>query len=1409
MKSSKITTLGCLLGVLRCFSYSSDGMLDRTFSHMMSTALPVCKAVCVQSDGKMVMAGYAEIEGKKSFAVVRMLPNGVLDDTFGNNGMALISFGNGETCSCAQAVMIDSEGRIVAGGFSNAIKNIPHWCLARLTTHGTLDKSFFGGRATFKGTVVTTFSSLDEMSHINGLAESRDGKIIAVGGVCANDAAQFALARYNTNGSLDNTFNQEGNSSPAGTVRTQFGDAYSKNDEAMAVAIDAYGKIVVGGSSCLTGVKTFALARYNPNGSLDTSFFGGNAHVRGTVVTNFAYGETHACVKSLVIQADGKIVAGGYTNANTEHSDITHFALARYTAHGKLDASFASDAQSGIPGTLITDFGSVKNSSAVNALALQSDGKIVAGGWTKLDTNKYAALARYNSDGSLDYQFNGGGAPAGKVVTHVPGNDSEICGLAFAHSGDILAVGKNCCGTRSNGAVMQYMCDQDVCGPRITTAAKSYFDGSAIKVSGSCHSPSMMRVYVNKKLVDTICHKGNSNTWECTLPSLATGEYEISVMEQYAGGNIQSRSNVLSFVVDQHPHTQDIKMSVCGKNPVSGKLVSYGASGDHTYSIQSVLNGQVELKGADFVFNPSIDAGKAEFTYMATDRVTGCSSEGKVCIAVHEIPVIQNELLDTCNSINVCGNLLSMVKGGKAPYKIKIVENSAHGVLNTREDGSFTFVPARDFVGITSFSYQVTDANGATSPAQQIFVNVDPTPYAHDFMYTTCKNRPLQEKLAGQNCRGVPPFNCMVQHVRHGNVTLEKNGSFIFAPENDYVGMAEFEYTITDAKNRVSKNAKVLIDVQPAPYVSDCVLTAHQGKMSNGSLADYAQHGIAPYKFSVVEKTLHGNLELMADGSYMYHAPDALISDDIFAYVVKDIHGCISNKAHARITIHPKPSVSDISIQMYMNQSLKHDLKRALVDAQPPYFYEIRGLSHHGTVTLSQDGSLSFMPEQDYTGLVSIDYVIIDKFGIESDPATITITVHAPVVARNHQSETVENKAARISLADLVCGGVPPYTFELVSCDTHMCQATLEKDGTLHLVPEADFSGEVSCKYKAIDQNGYAAQHGTINLVVHPAPVVKDAKTQAYERTCVNGCLQENISGGLPPYHFTLVDQVNADVILDPSGSFACKLNQNECGLASFSYKVTDARNAESKIATVHCMVQETPKIESISFATYYDKVLSADLNRAQRISKGVAPYTYVLLTQPDDGSLDFHHDGTFTFIPGKQAHASFMYQVTDAKGGTSLPAQVDIMVCEPVKIKDAEFTMESQPYYKASIAPYICGGAQPYTIQVSAIENATIILSNDGSFTCVPAKDFAGDVRFQYQVTDNLKGSSATGNVTIHVNKKATAQQQIIPSLVTNELLPLVNSVLPEASAAVVTEARSKSGLKNKKETLTYLKRK
>jgi uncharacterized delta-60 repeat protein len=235
-----------------------------------------------------------------------------------------------------------------------------------------------------------------------------DGKIV-VAGLGRGASADFALARYNFNGSLDPTFGSRGR------VTTDFG---GHGDLARALAIQSDGRIVAAGlAQDIYGTYGFAIARYNGDGSLDPTF-----GIGGKITTALP----DSRINALAIQFDGKIVAAG-TIDNSVTGSLG--AIVRYNSDGSLDAAF------GIEGKVTTKV--PDSSTYVNALAIQADGKIIAAGDCASGNRSWALLARYNTDGSPDKTFGDGG----RVTT----DKSSIQGVALQSDGKIIAAGGTAC----------------------------------------------------------------------------------------------------------------------------------------------------------------------------------------------------------------------------------------------------------------------------------------------------------------------------------------------------------------------------------------------------------------------------------------------------------------------------------------------------------------------------------------------------------------------------------------------------------------------------------------------------------------------------------------------------------------------------------------------------------------------------------------------------------------------------------------------------------------------------------------------------------------------------------------------------------------------------------------------------
>ncbi|MBI4339383.1 MAG: hypothetical protein HY680_05470 [Chloroflexi bacterium] len=374
----------------------------------------VALSAAIKNDGKIVVVGYSGHD----FALAQYNADGSLDTSFGTGGKVTTDFGGADI---GRSVAVQRDGRIVvagAGGPGHPFFTFDSdFALARYNEDGSLDTSFGVG-----GKVMTHFGGSNDGAH--SVAIQSDGRILVVGETGVG--FDFALVRYNANGSLDTTFGT------GGKVMTDFGFS---NDSAHSVAISD-GRLLVAGTSNRTvslfrGDPSFALSRYNANGSLDTSFGTG-----GKVVTDFGGAEAGIAVG---VQRDGRIVVTGYSDASNTSQD---FALARYDANGSLDTSF------GVGGKVTTDFG---GNDVASSMAIQSDGKILLAGsrdvggsvavqadgtFLRSSFEVNFALAQYNADGNLDASFGVGG----KITTDFGGTDIGTS-LALQSDGKIVVAG--------------------------------------------------------------------------------------------------------------------------------------------------------------------------------------------------------------------------------------------------------------------------------------------------------------------------------------------------------------------------------------------------------------------------------------------------------------------------------------------------------------------------------------------------------------------------------------------------------------------------------------------------------------------------------------------------------------------------------------------------------------------------------------------------------------------------------------------------------------------------------------------------------------------------------------------------------------------------------------------------------
>ncbi len=480
---------------------NSNGSVDNTFdgdgikqfSSISGISIGYLYSIKIQSNGKIVVIGQA-ITSNYDFAVIRINSDASLDLSFDGDGLKTIDYGSNDVPS---KICLQADGKIIVTGYSSIDIKI-----ARLnSTDGSFDATFgvAGKQSTPLGINYPDISSVKMQS---------DGKII-VGTFSGSGTNSFCLLRYQSNGILDLSFNG------TGIVITDFDNNPAIYDYLYDIEVLPDNKIIAVGATYNASTFTNAIAQYLPNGNLDVSFNGnGKLSIAGVGGSNTAF--------NAKIQNDGKVLLSFYK--------LGYFTLARLHDLTNFNSN---------NGKMITQIGT--SNDQANAVAIRPNGKIITGGYALNAINAFSnndfALVGYNADGSLDYTF---GNNAIVKTEFIAFSSEEIKALAIQTDGKIIAAGTVGTGATSNIVIARYAADGSGLDPTFGSSGKVIVDFSGTQdyvssivlqtdgkiviggstVNGSNADFSLIRLNQNGTLDNTFDGDGKVTT--------ALGAYNIS-----------------------------------------------------------------------------------------------------------------------------------------------------------------------------------------------------------------------------------------------------------------------------------------------------------------------------------------------------------------------------------------------------------------------------------------------------------------------------------------------------------------------------------------------------------------------------------------------------------------------------------------------------------------------------------------------------------------------------------------------------------------------------------------------------------------------------------------------------------------------------------------------------------------
>ncbi|MBN2849237.1 MAG: tandem-95 repeat protein, partial [Erysipelotrichaceae bacterium] len=736
--------------------------------------------------------------------------------------------------------------------------------------------------------------------------------------------------------------------------------------------------------------------------------------------------------------------------------------------------------------------------------------------------------------------------------------------------------------------------------------------------------------------------------------------------------------------------------------------------------------------------------GNDSFTYKVNDGTVD-SNIATVTInvgSVNDAPVAVEDSYsineDTLLTVVVPGILGNDTDDDGDALTVALITNVAHGTLALNADGSFTYLPAANYFGPDSFTYQVNDGM-ADSNIVTVSITVNPindAPVANNDYYETDEDTPITIPAPGFYANDVDPDNAIYHNMyvsgnQFGslNAPFDGNGTFTYTPALNFTGVAAFWYQITDGQ--YTSEAYIYITVNPvndAPVAQDDSYIIDEdnplsvpaaGVMENDSDVDGPSLNV-----SLLSDVSNGTLVLNPDGSFEY-TPDANFNGvDSFTYTLTD--GTLSDTATVTITIN---AINDAPVAEDDAYSTDEDVQLVIaapgilgndVDVDSIFSIDDHGQPANGTVVVQPDGSFVYTPNANFNGVDSFVYGITD--GEHIDTATVTITVNPinDVPTADNKTLTVAEGGAGSGLFTGLDADGDVLTFKIL---TQPVNGTVSFNATTGSFTYTHNGGETTS-----DSFTYAVNDGkvdsaaaTVSITVTP---VNDAPTAAgatytvqigsvFSRNFIRGDADGD------PLTISIVNGPDRGSVSIAGGQFTYTHDGVTLDSDTFTFRVYDGQ-AYSPIRTIRVnftalpFVNTAPEVDNATFETEFETALNETVGDLGSDFDN-DPLTFTLVTQPAHGTVTLNADGTFRYVPDNdyEGDDSFTYKANDGTDDSNI-ATVTITVGEEV-IVDPEPTPEATLpwWWLLGLLPFLL-----FLIRRPRPEVQDVALNPDGTIT-------------------------------------------------------------------------------------------
>jgi len=753
--------------------------------------------------------------------------------------------------------------------------------------------------------------------------------------------------------------------------------------------------------------------------------------------------------------------------------------------------------------------------------------------------------------------------------------------------------------------------------------------------------------------------------------------------------------------------SNDDLLSICQSRFRDALVLSGGVGGDDLYSNGNTFEGRVSMSGWELADNtscgPPINPGPTPS---------------------NQAPVAANDaatLLEGANSvINVAAND-SDADGNLNLGSIQIMQLPTNGTVSVNANGTVTYTHNGSDTTGDSFSYRISDSQGAVSNVASVTLTITPVndtnlpPVANADTATLSQAGSTVINVASNDTDPEGALNpasiVITQQPTGGTVTVNANGTVTYNHSGGSGTSDTFQYTIRDAAGNVSNAAQVTLTVTPVggnPVAANDSATVNEGGTQIITVAanDSDPAGTLDLASIVItQQPTFGTLTVNNNGTVTYLHNGSETTTDSFRYTIKDTQGNTSNAALVNVTITPvsdtPTAVNDaatvaeagsVTINVATNDTDAEgqiDLTSIVITQQPT----------RGTVTVNPNGTVVYQHNGSETTSDSFSYTIEDAQGNVSNAATVNITVtpvtEAPL-AVNDTATVNEGGTQTINLAanDSDAEGTLDLTSIVITQQPTSGTLTVNSDGTVTYVHNGSETTTDSFRYTIEDAGGTASNEATVNLTITPVsdtPVANADTATVNEGESVVVDLAGNDTDAEGTLNLTTIDitqdPLNGTITVNQNGTVTYTHDGSETTSDTFRYTIKDAQgntSAEGTVTVTITPVSDDPVAVADNGAVDEGGSQTIDVAANDTDAEGQLNDTSTaIVQQPANGTATVNPDGTVTYVHNgsETTTDSFTYTIADAQGNISNAATVSIAVSllnSPVATDDTASVTEN-----------------------------------------------------------------------------------------------------------------------------------